>query len=340
MLFSAIAQRRITTVARRHSTIKVHVDWVRIVVWGGLIAVIALMVGARVAGWTPVVGRSMEPTLPRFGGFVLTNTSVSPVVGCMVKFNAPNDNGLCVKRVSRISPDGDWFWVTADNAGWTGEDSDHYGWVRKDRIVGTVVSIMTPATATNNFTRCGKWKNWASLRIQPGTFKICPDNEHVATIKDSAIAVYSLAQAPEGGYQCLFSDKYWESNIPSELGGESYRWECSKLHYRNDSTRPSVWQIYDADTGRKSTFDVFAEIPDIVEVNGKTSKFVKPGGKAYIRAGNMMFEPAKDSPRGTKMDMTIGGQVVNDLCYTVVLTKRTEMINKGAWPVKVMPMDG
>jgi len=103
---------------------------------------------------------------------VVLDREVPIEIGRIVYFLAPNDNRPCVKRVERINEEGD-LWVAADNKGWTGEDSDQYGWVSADRVVGTVTSIWSLSQLLNN-----QRVNELSLRYSPHDFAVVDQNNY------------------------------------------------------------------------------------------------------------------------------------------------------------------
>ena len=169
----------------------ISVNWLRVVriaAWP-ISLILAAIFLPMIWGWYPVLGRSMQPTIPYVGGYVHLDRNAIPQVGNLIKFAAPNDGRICIKRVTAISPDRYWFWVSADNKGITGEDSDHYGWVHKDKIVGTVAGIISVSRTIRMFSTIGRHINILELRAKAD---LSPDKKYAAVIQGENFTLYDV----------------------------------------------------------------------------------------------------------------------------------------------------
>jgi hypothetical protein len=127
-----------------------------IVIFGSFITILALYF----SGWIPSRGPSMQPTLPYIGAFCKVDDSDTPQVGQIIYFRAPNDGKRCFKRLHQVCEDG--YLVRADNRDETGEDSDHYGIVPDDNIIGTVTDILSLRRIKQT-----KTQRWLELNVGP-----------------------------------------------------------------------------------------------------------------------------------------------------------------------------
>lgn len=165
--------------------------------------VFALIVAATwQSGWRPVSGRSMQPSIAsdinllviRIGTFVKINPDLEPSKDCLVLFNSPQDGDRDVKRIDKISEDGQMVWMHADNKGVTGQDSDGYGWVPKSDVLGVVVSTWHPSHIWSSRNR-----NLAQLRIEadPEQVLISPNKVYATVLlpdryKVTEVRIYDL----------------------------------------------------------------------------------------------------------------------------------------------------
>jgi hypothetical protein len=176
-----------------------------VVILSPVLVLAIIFVGIPIAlGWSPVRGSSMKPTLP-YISYVKWEAELSPRVGQMVYFKAPNDGIRCTKRVSEIRNDGS-IYVEADNKGWTGEDSDFYGYVPKENIIGTVYDIW-PNNPMEKFY----------LEISPTNMK--KSGEYLAIID---------SQADQTMIYRLQDDE--EYHFIKSIDGKAIRWQDETIH--------------------------------------------------------------------------------------------------------------
>lgn len=157
--------------------------------WKYFSVLVIMMIGVIILpkfGWIPSRGHSMEPVLPYIGGFCKVETEKTPQVGDIILFHAPNDDELCFKRVKTIYESS--YYVKAENFGWTGEDSDHYGPVSAELVEGVVTDIFSLDRVMNNLTPSGRLMNLLTLSY--ADYNIIVINEHnYATEKAQKIHV-------------------------------------------------------------------------------------------------------------------------------------------------------
>ena len=123
-------------------------------------------------GWVPVVGRSMQPTLPCFGGYVKTIQAKHYKSGDIVCLNGQT-LGHSVKRIAKVTSKG--LYVRGDNTD-RSMDSSFGADARnpfKEVIIpftevkGKVIRIWSLQNAFRSLTAEGRFQNWVQFHFPP-----------------------------------------------------------------------------------------------------------------------------------------------------------------------------
>jgi len=197
-------------------------------------------------GWWPTYGRSMRPTLPIIGGYTKISKTASPYTGAIVRFHAPN-GGVCVKRIEKLSADGKKMWLTADNKGWTGEDSDQYGWVSTENLIGVASDIWSPKRFLRSFAKEGRLRNWSEFTFSPTSLVFSPANDYVAAISGSTIRVFNQPN------KVIYSGSY------AKRPNTNVSWKNGSLVFPTDGGFDFYCQ-WEANSRKATIFDAAAEI--------------------------------------------------------------------------------
>jgi len=138
-----------------------------------LLLILIALFGVRLFGAYPVLGHSMEPTLPYVGGYYVLDTptkAASP--GDLVALDNRSALGRSFKRVREITPQG--VVVVGDNVD-RSMDSE-YG-IRTDGQVATIPfsdvrrvrDIWSPERLIRCFTEQGRVQNWKQFAFAPSS---------------------------------------------------------------------------------------------------------------------------------------------------------------------------
>lgn len=195
--------------------VKKKIDWVRVVVYSIAFVVCAGLISAYAAGWRKTAERSMEPTLSLVS-FVRVHFGEQPTKPNQIVIIVPkgrSDQGI--KRVGDIAKDGSLF-VTADNKGVTGEDSDNYGRVPKENVVGVVTQIITLRTILRSFTWLGRFRNWVEFAYGPSGH-VSREGSNFAISGPSSFVTYDMEKVQQGKW------------IPHYTAGTFVSWESDTL---------------------------------------------------------------------------------------------------------------
>jgi len=134
-----------------------------------IVPVIVLMLSAilipMLFGWVPVMGRSMQPTLPCFGGYVKTIQAKHYKSGDIVCLNGQT-LGHSVKRIAKVTSKG--LYVRGDNINQSMDSS--FGADARNpfkevvipfsEVKGKVIRIWSPQNAFRSLTAEGRFQNW------------------------------------------------------------------------------------------------------------------------------------------------------------------------------------
>jgi len=133
------------------------------------VGIVILFLAPLLFGWRPVLGRSMQPTLPRVGGFFSVTTTL-PQVGDLVALESGSAIGRSIKRVKSLTTQG--VVVVGDNAN-NSMDSE-WGVGARGKVVVLPLSdvervgdIWSPTRFSRMFTARGRALNWAQFRYAP-----------------------------------------------------------------------------------------------------------------------------------------------------------------------------
>jgi len=200
-----------------------------------VVGVLAIVVAAFIVpihvpplfGWHLVQGRSMWPTIkwldswPHISGYAHISKTQHPTENSLILFRVNNKRfSEEIKRVesSRDNPQTRTreYWVTADNSGVTGEDSDfsdQYKWVPQTWLIGVVDKIWTPARTSRSKTVNGQFRNWVEFNYPPSAQYWSPRQENVA-VDSNPLRVYApgnklVASLPE----CYFAAWHGDNQI-------------------------------------------------------------------------------------------------------------------------------
>ena len=146
-------------------------------------AVITVMLfglfGTRLFHWYPIMGSSMQPTIPYLGGYVKLGRPEEIRVNDLVLLNG-RTLGFSVKRVAKINPR-KGFYVLGDNQDHSMDSS--YGvikddlrqevWIPSSEVAGKVVSIWSPKRAWRSI-KGEKWRNQIEFNFPPSRYMYGP----------------------------------------------------------------------------------------------------------------------------------------------------------------------
>lgn len=141
-------------------------------------------------GIYPVVGRSMRPLLPPLGGLCVIERAGQFHPGDVIVFSLPGRTYPLVKRVRYINDVGQ-IWTHADNRDMTGEDSDQYGWVKPDAVIGVVVEVWSLKRAVRSLSAHGQFCNWLEMKVAPEQYTWSYDKKYAAIRGPGCTHVYS-----------------------------------------------------------------------------------------------------------------------------------------------------
>ncbi len=287
-------------------------------------------------GWYPVLGHSMEPTFPWVGGFykIDMNPDAQPETGKLVIFRTPNDNVRCVKRIGEVREDAS-LWVQADNKDWTGEDSDNFGWVPSENVIGFVGDIWSPKRMLQALTPGGRVKNHVEFSYHPQDILWSLDSRYVVIKMKGEIKVYVHNN---GELSLICQDKFWED----KRRACSVKWQDGKLAYLVERHRPMVWLVFDPKTTKTHEYNTMDNLLNNVIVNSIQGAILKPGAIAQIEAGSsIVIEGTKTSPREAVYFVLIDDkkeQFGFNASMSQIETRNCKTIkNVGKWPIHIFP---
>lgn len=173
-----------------------------------LIAIFFVLV-PMMFGWHPTLGASMKPTLPTIGGYFKFDEDVEPKIGSLAYIEAPNDGKPCIKRVEKISSDGS-LWVSADNKGWTGEDSDNYGWVNSGKVKGVVTNIFSVKDSLTNLRKSPKNELISDLRLRFPNINSENNEGFIIAYNSELIEIYYENNLLCQSSELEFTKEFWQ----------------------------------------------------------------------------------------------------------------------------------
>lgn len=227
--------------------------------------------GVRLFGLTPLQGRSMEPTLgampfwPHLVGYYRLDREAAPEIGSLIEFRT-HEAGVTVKRVTRISDDGQNIWVTTENKGITGKDSDDYGWIPMEDVNGVLTYVWTPTRAWRSMTDEGRFQNWLDLHEPDWGKKHESDGLIVYQIKDTTPESTSIIDVIRKG----------QSGRIARLEGQYLDWiEPQTLIYYNTDTVLMQYNITEKTT-EKVTLVPEERLPWEGEMEVKKGRLGRP----------------------------------------------------------------
>ena len=151
-------------------------------------------------GWVPVIGRSMQPTLPCFGGFVKIAKTKHYKPGDIVCLNGQT-LGHSVKRIAKITSQG--LFVRGDNTDQSMDSS--YGMDARNpfkeviiplsEVKGKVIHIWSFSRAFRSRTREGRFQNWVEFRFSP--YQRLESGSWVLVEKGGLVIVFSADTQPK-----------------------------------------------------------------------------------------------------------------------------------------------
>lgn len=222
-------------------------------------------------GWYPVVGASMQPLLPMIGGVCRVDPSLSPRPGDIIVFRLPDRHYPMVKRAWAIAQGGH-IWTIADNKGVTGEDSDHYGWVDPEAVVGTVTDVYSLKRFVRSATIEGRFRNWLEMHAGPARSHWSPDGNYVAI-------------------KCLRSVLLYHKD-GRKIGLRRGSFSC----WQNDSRVAVIWHHDHADGWYRE--GMYADAPDFTpQAFPPRGRAVEIPGYEAIRHMEFMDAPGGESRR-------------------------------------------
>ena len=135
-------------------------------------------------GWVPVMGRSMQPTLPCFGGYVKTIQAKHYKSGDIVCLNGQT-LGHSVKRIAKVTSKG--LYVRGDNINQSMDSS--FGADARNpfkevvipfsEVKGKVIRIWSPQNAFRSLTAEGRFQNWVQFANTLDHVNRSPDGKAV-----------------------------------------------------------------------------------------------------------------------------------------------------------------
>jgi hypothetical protein len=217
--------------------------------------------------WHLVQGRSMWPTIkwlntfPHLSGWVHTVTlETAPNVSDIVVFRLPNSRfATQVKRVAKKRYNfglAEWeLWLSADNAGMTGEGSDFsdlYKWVPTRNIIGVVDQMWPRSMPIDCSAEDQELAYWAQFSFPPKTYVV--NGGLVAAVSGGKFLVYDKSK-------CLL----FTGTAFNFASGALYPIACrnGRFAYKPDNVS-HIWAVFDPNaTGqsRHYVFNALATLP-------------------------------------------------------------------------------
>lgn len=197
----------------------------RRILWG-IVAVMGFALATATIpmlwGWHPVMGHSMEPTLPYLGGYFHLQPVADPAkdlrVNDLVAVRG-SALGYAIKRVAKVSPSrgiyvlGDNTDRSADSSfGANKADPAHQTWVPFTQVLGRADDLWSPQRALRARTAQGRLENRVELLHNP---------QKTLWNDDGTVA------AVEGGSEIAVISVQGEVRVP----GRYPSWESGRLRY-------------------------------------------------------------------------------------------------------------
>lgn len=195
----------------------------------------AIITAPLMFGWHPIVGRSMQPTLPVIGGYYAIDKKAQPRAGDLVVLAKDSALGRSIKRVRETTPKG--FVVVGDNANRSMDSEWGLGLPGQTIVIPVtqarrVRDIWSPTRMIRAKTR-GPIENWAQFHYAPS--EIWRNGETVVASRDNWTYISTprprFVRGRFIGFSSCGNIKVWRENERTlcTTNSSSEEIQCAKL---------------------------------------------------------------------------------------------------------------